>query len=100
MQNKRRIDLFADYCDFPLWDLDDRGKKMRRGELPLSDELVDDLIMWSETQAIVLQINNRYEWPSREFGERFTRQGDRLARCVQAELGDDYEVMRNGQSMA
>ena len=89
---KRRIDVLADYCHFPLWDLGDMGRMMRPEELPLSDDLVDDLIMWSETQAIVLQIDNRYDWPFPEFGERFGRQGLRLAQRVQDELGDKYEV--------
>lgn len=74
-------------CRIPLWG--PRGE-LDEGTLPLSSALVADLRAWQR----LFDERHRHEtgWRDEESRLRHRREGRGLAKRVQLELGDAYEV--------
>lgn len=89
----KRLKLMADYnCD-PLWDLDVIDN-LSPDLLPLSRNLVNRLQNW---QALFDRTLNQDYPPDSSFVSveaeiAFEREGLAIAKQLQAELGDEYEI--------
>ncbi|MGN6606902.1 MAG: hypothetical protein ACTHMS_07825 [Jatrophihabitans sp.] len=79
---RRRLDLFPDYAaELPVWD---RG--VGRSDLQLSPQLRADLAAWGrEWEQQVVPFEERTEPPG--WRERWTEDGRRLGRRLEAETG-------------
>lgn len=91
----RAIKLMADYYCFPLWN----NSPVEVGNidpesLPLSSDLKARLNDWSEKYDSILNDDDPASsgFETREDEQNFIREGKELAECLQAELGDSYQV--------
>ncbi len=89
------IKVMADYYSFPLWNnsLGEVGN-IDPESLPLSEELKDRLNNWSDKYDSIL--NNKdpasSDFETKEDELNFIQEGRELAKCLQKELGDAYEI--------
>lgn len=91
----KMIKLMADYYSFPLWE-NSPGEigNIDPESLPLSEELKKRLDSWSEKYDSILNdedpISSGFETKEDELN--FIREGGELAKCLQLELGDTYQI--------
>jgi hypothetical protein len=92
---KKILRLMTDYHCFPLWESIEGGvKNWDPEELPLSDDLRDELKEWAETYDATLNVDDPLEsgFKSTEDAEAFESRGRDLWRELQQQLGYDYEI--------
>lgn len=91
----KMIKLMADYYSFPLWE-NSPGEigNIDPESLPLSEELKKRLDRWSEKYDSILNdedpISSGFETKEDELS--FIKEGYELAKCLQLELGDTYQI--------
>jgi hypothetical protein len=85
----RRILVFCDYLADPVWTYPGRvGVQLEA--LPLSDGTRDALRRWAARYDALL--GSDFEWSEPADAEAFEREGERLWRVVQDELGPRWKV--------
>ncbi|MFS7249251.1 MULTISPECIES: hypothetical protein [unclassified Rahnella] len=89
------IKLMADYYSFPLWN-NSPGEvgNIDPESLPLSDELKERLNNWSEKYDSILNDEDpaSSDFATKEDQLTFIHEGGELAKCLQVELGDAYQI--------
>src|SRR5262245_17262764 len=90
----KAIKLMTDYGCFPLWGVDVVGNIDPRA-LAISDELRSDLNRWAQRYDGVLNhddpAQSRFKTPKEE--DAFEKEGRRLWRELQKQLGPTYKVV-------
>ena len=86
----------ADYYCFPLWN-NDPGEvgNIDPESLPLSSELKLRLNNWSEKYDLILNDDDPASsgFETKEDEKTFIREGSELAKYLQIELGDTYQII-------
>ncbi|WP_036535410.1 hypothetical protein [Neosynechococcus sphagnicola] len=93
----KKLRLVADYnCD-PLWD--EEGEMREPSEFPLSQETIDGLNQWQTAYDAILNLQDPYAiaFPSPEAEAAWEQEGLALAKQLQEELGEEYEIHYNNQ---
>ncbi|MGC6389988.1 hypothetical protein ACMV8I_20395 [Ewingella sp. S1.OA.A_B6] len=89
------IKLMADYYSFPLWN-NSPGEvgNIDPETLPLSDKLKERLDNWSEIYDSILNEEDpaSSDFLTKEDECMFIQEGTELAKCLQIELGDTYQI--------
>lgn len=89
------IKLMADYYCFPLWN-NSSGEvgNIDPESLPLSSELKLRLNEWSEKYDLILNDDDpaSSDFETKEDEQAFIREGSELAKYLQIELGDSYQI--------
>ncbi len=90
------IKVMADYYSFPLWN-NSPGEvgNINPESLPLSYELKERLSDWSKKYDSILNDEDpaSSDFETKEDELTFIREGNELAKCLQIELGDSYQVV-------
>jgi len=90
------IKLMADYYCFPLWN-NSPGEvgNIDPESLPLSPELKSKLNEWTEKYDLILNDDDPASsgFESKEDEQAFIREGRDLAKYLQIELGDSYQII-------
>jgi hypothetical protein len=92
----RAIKLMADYASHPLWEASpDAVGNIDPAVLPVSDALKNRLRAWAESFDRTLNDDDPLAsgFASADEAEGFARDGQDLARDLQAELGPEYRVI-------
>ena len=92
----KKIKLMADYHCYPLWDMSqDNYGDIDPASLPISTELKEDLIKWSEIYNNTLDLNNPKDagFKDKENEVNFKLLGMKLAERLKRELGDEYFII-------
>jgi len=91
----KMIKLMADYYSFPLWE-NSPGEfgNVDPENLPLSEELKERLDRWSEKYDSILNDEDpaSSSFETKEDELNFIREGCELAKSLQIELGDTYQI--------
>jgi len=91
----KMIKLMADYYSFPLWENSPREVgNIDPESLPLSEELKERLENWSEKYDSILNDENPASsgFETEEDELNFIREGSELAKSLQLELGETYQI--------
>ncbi len=86
-----------DYQCYPLWEYDEFGlvANLNPKDLPISEILIDKLILWSdmydETLCLDDPINSAFK--SIQHEKKFKLLGEELFKSLSKELSDQYEVI-------
>jgi hypothetical protein len=93
----RKIKVMADYQCFPLWEASAGvAGNIDPDSLPISDLLKHDLLEWADRFDATLDlddpVNSRFKNEAEE--RDFRDEGEHLAKRLQDELGDEYEVVK------
>ncbi|MEQ1086733.1 hypothetical protein [Acinetobacter seifertii] len=94
---KKLIKLMPDYQCYPLWEYDEFGlvANLNPKDLPISEILIDKLILWSdmydETLCLDDPINSAFK--SIQHEKKFKLLGEELFKSLSKELSDQYEVI-------
>jgi hypothetical protein len=96
---KTRLKLMADYQCFPLWKYDPGYSDCDPRSLPLSAQLVADLMTWAKKYDATLDLDDpgsdRLAFTKRE-RDQFAQEGQLLRDRLAKELGHGYEVEYRG----
>ncbi|TBX37470.1 hypothetical protein [Rahnella] len=96
----RKIKLMADYQCHPLWNIstEDHGD-ISPEEFPISSELKYRLREWAERYDAILNIDDPASsgFESKEEEKQFIDDGHKLARLLQEELGDSYNIIYHSE---
>lgn len=91
----KMIKLMADYYSFPLWE-NSPGEvgNIDPESLPLSSELKSRLDSWSEKYDSILNDEDPTSsgFETRDDELNFIKEGSELAKSLQIELGETYQV--------
>lgn len=96
----KKIKLMADYQCHPLWDVSPEGYgDISPEEFPISSELKDMLRQWAERYDAILNIDDPASsaFKSKEEEKQFISDGYKLARYLQEELGDSYNIIYHSE---
>jgi hypothetical protein len=92
---KKVLKLMADYHCFPLWKACGEIGNINPDDLPLANDLREDLLAWAT--AYDKTLNQEYPpdsgFASPQEEEAFEVEGRRLWRELQTQLGRDYKVV-------
>ena len=91
----KSIKVMADYERSPVWLAGQEGTgNVSFYELPISETLAADLWEWSDDYEDTRDPEDpaRSGFATPEAGRRFAEAGERLARRLAVELGDEYVV--------
>ena len=92
---KIQMRLMPDYFCWPLWGDETDGTNIDPSTLPISEALVERLLVWSDTFDNTLDMDdpgNGTGFDSPEDKQKFINDGIYLARDLQNELGKEYEI--------
>jgi hypothetical protein len=88
-----RLLVDSDYSvKLPIWFLDG-PYEIEPGDLSISGELTTALREWSESYASPVLERDSESWPGDEWWVGWIDEGRRLAQRLQAELGQDYQIV-------
>lgn len=92
----KMIKLMADYYSFPLWN-NSPGEvgNIDPENLPLSEELKKRLNNWSDKYDSILNDEDPASsgFETKQDEVIFIQEGSELAKCLQKELGDTYQIV-------
>lgn len=96
LPTRRKIKLMADYECWPLWEASP-GKvgDINPASLPISDSLRDELRKWKQSYDSILNRSDPASsaFPNEAAEQEFKKTGFKLAKRLQQELGDGFEVI-------
>ncbi|WP_370463638.1 hypothetical protein [Pantoea sp. B9002] len=96
----KKIKLMADYGCYPLWGTtpDDFGD-ISPEDLSISSNLKDSLYSWAKRYDAILNMDDPASsgFKDKEEEEKFIKDGYELARNLQDELGNQYEVIYHSE---
>ncbi|MBM7844978.1 hypothetical protein [Herpetosiphon giganteus] len=91
----QKLRLAADYCCYPVWWNDGiQFGDIDPSELPLSPDLIADLMAWSDIFDAIYVDDDPVSsgFATRAAEQQFAEQGLALAQRLQAELGAEYQI--------
>ncbi len=92
----RRVKLMPDYQCFPLWEAaGGTVGNIDPSSLPISQTLKDDLVQWAQSFDATLNLDDPAISGFQNIQEEnaFIQLGNELGIRLQAELGQDFEVI-------
>lgn len=87
--------LFSEYqIAFPLWGPQSMGYNIMEDQLPISGELRDRLLVWSDEFNDIFDPNDpgSARFPSKAAARKFVAEGEQLAEMLRNELGEGWII--------